>query len=136
MIGFLFDIFRVNIDSNVNPKIMFVIIAVFNVRKITGIIKISAVRNFVVNAEIVLLHTFFFEFPAVSSEMWIPNESENASAIAIVMIPPKTTNFECVPEKSPTINPRVVIIPEVIPKPKPFFIDFFMVEVGEKVIKV
>ena len=51
----------------------------------------------------------------------MPRASENASAIAIVNIPPMTASFEWVPERSPTINPRVVIMPEVNPKLNPTF---------------
>ena len=39
-------------------------------------------------------------------------------ATAIVKMPPKTIPLELVEAKSPTINPRVVITPEAIPKPK------------------
>ena len=53
----------------------------------------------------------------------MPRASEKASAIAMVNIPPRTTSFEWVPECKPTINPRVVIIPEVKPKLKPVFIE-------------
>ena len=120
----------------VSPIVMLIIIAIFNDIKRTGITKISAVRNFVMNADPVLFQTFIFVLPADSSEIWIPNASENESAIAIVIIPPKTANFECVPEKSPTIKPNVVIIPEVIPNPKPLFTDFFMIGRSKRVIKV
>ncbi len=57
----------------------------------------------------------------------MPSASENASAIAIVSIPPIITGFEWVPECRPTINPRVVIIPEVIPKLNPVFSDCFII---------
>lgn len=60
----------------------------------------------------------------------MPNASENASAIAIVNIPPITTSFEWVPEFRPTISPRVVIIPEVRPKLNPIFIECFIVEIS------
>lgn len=56
----------------------------------------------------------------------MPNASEKASAIAIVNIPPRTTSFEWVPECNPTINPSVVIIPEVKPKLNPVFIECFI----------
>lgn len=55
----------------------------------------------------------------------MPNASENASAIAIVNMPPRTTSLECVPECRPTISPRVVIIPEVKPKLNPIFNECF-----------
>lgn len=57
----------------------------------------------------------------------MPRASEKASAIAIVKIPPRTANFECVPECKPTINPRVVIIAEVMPKLNPTFIECFII---------
>ena len=123
-------------DNSINPAKTFIIIAVFRFMKITGIMKISAVMNFVKKVDIVLCHTDFFDFPTDSSEMCIPKASEKASAIAIVIIPPKTASFECVPENSPTINPSVVIIPEVIPNPNPLFIDFFIVRLMKLVIKV
>ena len=46
----------------------------------------------------------------------MPSASDNASAIAIVRIPPMTASVECVPESSQTIRPSVVIMPEVIQK--------------------
>ena len=77
--------------------------------------------------EIVASHIcclLFFE--SASSEMCIPSESESESAIAIIIIPPKIIDFECVLEFKPMINPSVVIIPEVSPNPKPFFIEFLI----------
>ena len=56
-----------------------------------------------------------------SSEICIPMASESASAIAITRIPPITTDFKWVLEFNPTINPNVVIIPEVKPKLNPIF---------------
>ena len=67
-------------------------------------------------------HTCFFVcLFSPSSEMWIPRASEHASAIAIVNIPPITANLEFVAELSPTIKPKVVMMPEVTPKLKPTF---------------
>jgi hypothetical protein len=37
---------------------------------------------------------------------------------------------------NPVIKPNVVIIPEVIPNPKPLFIEFFMMREGRRNIKV
>ena len=51
----------------------------------------------------------------------MPKASENASAMAMVNIPPMTASLEPVPECRPTIRPRVVIIPEVKPKLRPVF---------------
>lgn len=61
-----------------------------------------------------------------SSDMWMPNASDKASAIAITKIPPIITNFEWVLEFRPMIKPKVVIIPEVRPKLKPFLTEGFM----------
>jgi len=52
-----------------------------------------------------------------------------ASAMAIVKIPPTTAILDCVPECSPTISPRVVIIPEVKPKLTPVLSWCFMVPI-------
>ncbi len=56
-----------------------------------------------------------------SCEICIPKASEKASAIAIVRMPPITATLELVPDSNPTINPRVVIIPDVRPKLSPVF---------------
>jgi len=53
----------------------------------------------------------------------MPSASENASAIAMVKMPPITASFEFVPEARPISNPSVVIIPEVRPKLRPVLID-------------
>jgi len=58
----------------------------------------------------------------------MPNASERASAIAIIRIPPITTSVECVLECSPAITPKVVIIPDVSPKLKPFIIEIFITQ--------
>jgi hypothetical protein len=55
-----------------------------------------------------------------------PKASENASAIAIVKIPPIITNLDPEKECSPTINPSVVIIAEVKPKLNPCFMECFV----------
>lgn len=73
--------------------------AVDNGSRITGIRNVNAKRNFDKKVESVELqisfHVWWF---SDSSEVWIPKASEKASAIAIVRIPPSTTDFECVPE--------------------------------------
>jgi len=61
-----------------------------------------------------------------SSDICIPRASESASAMAIVKMPPITTNFEEVVEFNHTINPSLVIIPDVKPKLKPTFIGCFI----------
>ena len=86
----------------------------------TGIIKVKAEINLVRKVEIVDAQISLPECLASdSSEICIPKASEKASAIAIINIPPTTTSLECVPEWSPTINPSVVITPDVKPKLKP-----------------
>ena len=76
-----------------------------------------------------------FDFFSDSFATWIPSASENASAIAIIKIPPRTASFEPVPELSPTIIPRVVITPEVSPKLTPLFIDSFIFYLSNGSIK-
>jgi hypothetical protein len=61
-----------------------------------------------------------------SSETWIPRASENASATAMVNMPPITASFKWVPALKPTISPKVVIIPEVKPKLNPVLIECFI----------
>jgi hypothetical protein len=53
-------------------------------------------------------------------------ESEKASAIAIVIIPPMIAILEFVPEYKPIIRPSVVIIADVNPKLKPVFKECFI----------
>lgn len=103
---------------------MLIIIAICKLKSKTGIKKVNAKINFEINVDIVdsqIDFSFVFLEPA-SSDICTPKESEKASAIAIVKIPPKTTIFEPVEEAKPIIKPRVVIIPEVKPKPTPFLI--------------
>jgi hypothetical protein len=53
----------------------------------------------------------------------MPRASEKASAMAMISMPLTTTSLDLVPECSPTINPRVVIMAEVKPKLSPVFIE-------------
>ena len=70
--------------------------------------------------EIVAFHVYFWEtFFRDSSAVCMPNASENESANATVRIPPITAASECVEAFKPTINPNVVIIPDVRPKLSP-----------------
>lgn len=55
-----------------------------------------------------------------------PNASENASAIAMVNIPPIITALDPEKECNPTINPSVVIVAEVKPKHNPVFNECFI----------
>ena len=110
-----------------SPQMMLRIIARFKSSNIIGIRKVNAKKNFEMNVAKVVLQMCLSDLLfSDSSEMWIPNESESASAIAIIKIPEMIIDFECVPEFSPMINPRVVITPDVNPNPKPFFIDGFI----------
>ncbi len=61
-----------------------------------------------------------------SSEMCIPNESDNASAIAITITPDITTSLEFVEKFKPINKPKVVIMPDVKPKLKPCLIALFI----------
>jgi len=102
-----------------------------------GIMNEEAIISFVKKVVAVASHITFllFRFDD-SSEIWMPSASENASAIAIVRIPPITTSFIPVPTFSPTIKPKVVIIPEVSPKLTPVFIDSFIRVYVKNVYKV
>lgn len=86
--------------------------------------KIIANTNFDTNVDIVdsqiSLGVCLF---SASSEICIPRESEKASAMAIVRIPPMTANLELVPEYSPTMRPSVVMIPDVNPKLNPVLME-------------
>lgn len=95
-------------------------------KRSTGTTKVSAKRNFEKNVDNVDSHVSRVFLLSDSVEICIPRASENASAIAIVNIPPITASFEFVPELKPVISPRVVIIPEVIPKQIPILSDCFM----------
>ncbi len=105
-----------------NPHKTLMIIATDNENNNTGIKNVRAKKNLAkkvikVDSQISFVVCLFSD----SSEIWIPRASENASAIAMVRIPPITTILEWVPECNPTIKPRVVIIPDVEPKLKPVF---------------
>lgn len=90
---------------------------------------VEAKRNFEEKVEIVDSQISFVEcLFSDSSEIWIPIASENASAIAMAMMPPMTARPEWVLECNPTIRPIVVMMPEVKPKLKPVFSECLMVE--------
>src|SRR6267143_3741505 len=94
----------------------------------TGTTKVSAIRNLapkvaMVDSQISDTTPLFLD----SSAMCMPKASDMASAIAIVRMPPTTTVREWVPEWSPTINPNVVITPDVRPKLSPVFNDGFII---------
>ena len=60
-------------------------------------------------------------FDSLSLDIWMPSASDIESATAIVKIPPIIARVDWVPECRPTIRPRVVITPDVMPKLKPVF---------------
>ena len=110
---------------------MLTIIARFMFKNITGTRNVSAKKSFEKNVANVVFQMCDWDlFFSDSSEMWTPNESESASAIAMIKIPEMIIDFEWVPEFSPIISPRVVITPEVSPNPIPFFMDVFMLLEG------
>ncbi len=109
------------------PHITLAIIAVESENNKNGTINVNAKTNLdrnvlIVDSQISLVECLISD----SSEIWIPNASERASAIAITTMPPITTRVEYVLECRPTIIPRVVIIPDVNPKLKPFLIESFI----------
>lgn len=61
--------------------------------------------------------------------MWMPKASENASATAIVNIPPMTAIFRFVPKLNQIMSPSVVMIHEVIQNDNQVLIDCFMLYV-------
>src|SRR3989339_1211876 len=112
----------------IKPQAMLIIMAWDRSKIRTGIIKVEAKISFEKKVENVEAQTSrWLLLRSDSSETWIPRASEKESAIAMLKIPPKTTAREPVPELSPTIIPRVVIVPEVRPKQKPLIADVFIV---------
>ena len=109
-----------------SPQATLTTIAMGSSRSKTGITKVRAKMNFDKKVESVDAHICFLVWAfSASSDMWIPSASEKASAIAIVRNPPSTAGLEWVPECKPTMSPRVVITPEVMPKLMPVFKDSF-----------
>ncbi len=124
-------IVRLRMLINAKPHIMLAIIAVDSSNANTGTRNVKAKMNFETTVDIVDSHISFVVWSFSDSwDMCMPKPSDNASAIAIVRIPPITTIFELVTDFKPTIKPRVVIIPEVNPKLNPMFMDFFINEFG------
>lgn len=109
------------------PQITPIMTATCSSNRRTGIKKVKANRNLDKKVDIVAVHicASVWTFSA-SSEIWIPSESEKASAMAIVNIPPRTTLRELVPDCSPIIKPMVVMTPEVIPKLNPVISESFI----------
>ncbi len=88
-----------------------------------GTKKLRAIMNLNTNVWKVVSQTSLCSLLSNSSERCIPNASDIASAIAIVNIPPITMAFDWNPVCNPTISPRVVMTPDVKPKPIPFLRD-------------
>ena len=107
---------------------MLMIILIFKLKIKKGIMNTIAKINLNKNVDVVdsqiCLGVCLF---SPSSEIWIPNASEHASAIAIVIIPPITANLEEVAEFNPIIKPKVVIIADVTPKLNPTFRECFII---------
>jgi len=111
----------------INPHARLILIAVCRGKLKIGIRKVRAMTNFVRKVEMVASQTCLWLFLLEDScEMWTLRASENASAIAIVRIPPMTAVLRVVAAFRPTIIPRVVIVPEVSPNASPTFREGFM----------
>ena len=94
----------------------------------TGATKIIAITIFATNvatvaSQISLVGPLFFD----SSDTWMPRVSDMASAIAMVTMPPIATVREWMPEWRPTINPYVVITPDVRAKLRPVLNEVFII---------
>ena len=82
-------------DRTENPHTRLAMTAADRGRKRKGIANVMAKRNFDMNVAMVALQISLAVCAfSDSSEMWIPRASENASAIAIVRMPPNTATFE------------------------------------------
>ncbi len=113
--------------SSEKPHIKQTMTAVERLKRRSGTIKVDAKTNLDRKVKIVDSHiSFALCLFSDSSEMWMPRASEKASAMAIVNMPLRTAILEWVPECSPTISPKVVIIPEVEPKLKPTLSECLM----------
>ena len=106
------------------PQKIFMTIANDVSKNKTGITKVKANKNFAKKVKTVESQISWWEcWFSDSSEIWIPNASEKASAMAMVKIPPITTSRELLAELRPTIKPRVVIVADVSPKLTPVLRD-------------
>jgi len=106
---------------------MLIMIAVFNGNRRIGIMNESAKISFDRNVDLAVCQdSLCVDLFSNSSETCMLNASESESAIAIIIIPPRTTDFKCVLECKPTIIPNVVMMPDVMPNPKPLFVCDFI----------
>ena len=80
--------------------------------------KLLAIKNLVIVTEIAVLNgpLFFFSGSCAFLDIYKPKASDNVSDIEIANIPAIIANFDIVPDLSPIINPKVVIVPDIIPK--------------------
>ncbi len=102
------------------PQRMLRMTAVCSSNSKTGTRKVKAKMNFETKVEMVASQTSFALLPFfVSWETWMPKASDKASAIAMLKLPPMSTSLDPVEAKRPIIKPRVVMVPEVKPKPRP-----------------
>ena len=116
---------KIMIRRRPHAMLTFSAVARLNVR--IGTRNVRATISFVKNVAAVASQIAFLPFRLEASwAMWIPRASENASAIATVMIPPMTASLRFVAAFNPIMIPRVVIIPDVRPNDIPVFIDSFI----------
>ena len=96
---------------------------------------VKAKTNFDKNVDIVDSQiSLLLELFSDSTAMCIPKASERASAIAIIKIPAIIIFVELELEFNPIIKPKVVIMPDVIPKPKPFITEALIYLLQRKLI--
>gem|GEM_PF-669739 len=124
----LFAIYQLRMLSNNNHQIVLTIVAVIKLSNIsTGIANVSATRNFAIKvAKVDSRISLVLFFLSDSSEICTPSASENASAIAMVNIPPMTAIFMCVPKLNQTMSPSVVMIHDVVPNANQVLNDCFI----------
>lgn len=124
----LFAIYQLRMLSSNNPRIALTIVAVSKLSNMsTGMANVIATRNFAIKvAKVDSRISLVLFFLSDSSEICTPSASENASAMAIVKIPPMTAIFRCVPKLNQTISPSVVMIHEVIQNANQVLSDCFI----------
>ena len=103
---------------------MLMMTAVLSSNRTTGMMNVHAKINLDTNVAMVACQiSLWLCFASASSDMWMPNASDNESAIAIINMPPMTIIFDPVVAYSPINRPNVVIMPDASPKLKPFAIE-------------
>ena len=112
---------------------MLTIIAKLSSNNNIGTVKDKVKISFVIKVATVDSHISFDEcLPSDSSDICMPKASDIPSAIAMIMMPPRTARTECVLELSPTIKPMVVIIAVVRPKLNPVFMECFISHLSQQ----